>query len=92
MRGSYIMAFAGYNAGRGRVREWVAQHGDPRDPKVDAVDWVERIPLAETRNYVQRVMENLQIYRARFGATVETIEPNLHRTLRVELNAGPAQE
>ena len=91
-RGSYIMAFAGYNAGRGRVREWVAQHGDPRDPKVDAVDWVERIPLAETRNYVQRVMENLQIYRARFGATVETIEPNLHRTLRVESNAGPAQE
>jgi soluble lytic murein transglycosylase len=70
----------------------VAQHGDPRDPKVDAVDWVERIPLAETRNYVQRVMENLQIYRARFGATVETIEPNLHRTLRVESNAGPAQE
>ena len=64
----YIMTFAGYNAGRGRVREWVAQHGDPRDPKVDPVDWVERIPIAETRNYVQRVMENLQVYRARFGA------------------------
>jgi peptidoglycan lytic transglycosylase len=68
-RGSYIMTFAGYNAGRGRVQQWVAQHGDPRDPKVDAVDWVERIPLAETRNYVQRVMENLQIYRVRFGAS-----------------------
>ncbi len=66
-RGSYVMAFAGYNAGRGRVRDWVAQHGDPRDPKVDAVDWVERIPFAETRNYVQRVMENLQVYRARPG-------------------------
>jgi soluble lytic murein transglycosylase-like protein len=68
-RGSYIMAFAGYNAGRGRVEKWVAKHGDPRDPKVDAVDWVERIPFAETRNYVQRVMENLQVYCARFGAS-----------------------
>ena len=62
------MTFAGYNAGRGRVREWVKQHGDPRDPNVDAIDWVERIPLAETRNYVQRVMENLQVYRVRFDA------------------------
>ena len=43
-----------------------AAHGDPRDPKVDAVDWVERIPLSETRNYVQRVMENMQVYRVRF--------------------------
>jgi soluble lytic murein transglycosylase len=67
-RGSYIMTFAGYNAGRGRVREWVAKHGDPRDAKVDAVDWVERIPISETRNYVQRVMENLAVYRVRFGA------------------------
>jgi soluble lytic murein transglycosylase len=64
--GSHIMTFAGYNAGRGRVRDWVKAYGDPRDPKVDAVDWVERIPFAETRNYVQRVMENLQIYRTRF--------------------------
>ena len=78
-RGSYVMAFAGYNAGSGRVREWVAQHGDPRDPKVDAVDWVERIPFSETRNYVQRVMENLQVYRVRFGASIATMEPNLHR-------------
>jgi soluble lytic murein transglycosylase len=68
--GCHIMTFAGYNAGRGRVREWVKQHGDPRDPKVDAIDWVERIPIAETRNYVQRVMENLQVYRARFDADV----------------------
>jgi len=64
-RGSFMMTFAGYNAGRGRVAEWVKAHGDPRDPKVDPVDWVERIPLAETRNYVQRVMENLQVYRVR---------------------------
>jgi soluble lytic murein transglycosylase len=61
------MTFAGYNAGRGRVRDWVKAYGDPRDPNVDAVDWVERIPFAETRNYVQRVMENLQVYRIRFG-------------------------
>ena len=84
-RGSYIMTFAGYNAGRGRVKQWVAQHGDPRDPKVDAVDWVERIPFAETRNYVQRVMENLQVYRARFGASIATVEPNLHRAATVEV-------
>ena len=66
-RGSYIMSFAGYNAGRGRVQKWIAQYGDPRDTKVDPIDWVERIPFPETRNYVQRVMENLQVYRVRFG-------------------------
>jgi len=89
-RGSYIMTFAGYNAGRGRVQQWVAQHGDPRDPKVDAVDWVERIPIAETRNYVQRVMENLQVYRARFGASIAADEPNLHRAAAVQPRAEPA--
>ena len=88
--GSYIMTFAGYNAGRGRVRQWVAQHGDPRDAKVDAVDWVERIPLAETRNYVQRVMENLQVYSARFGASIGTVEPNLHRAASIERRSKPA--
>ena len=66
--GSHIMTFAGYNAGRGRVRDWVKSYGDPRDPHVDAIDWVERIPLSETRNYVQRVMENLQVYRVRFDS------------------------
>jgi soluble lytic murein transglycosylase len=71
-RDSHIMTFAGYNAGRGRVQEWIKAYGDPRDPKVDVVDWVERIPFAETRNYVQRVMENLQVYRARFNVTTST--------------------
>jgi soluble lytic murein transglycosylase len=71
--GSHIMTFAGYNAGRGRVREWVKQFGDPRDPNVDAVDWVERIPIAETRNYVQRVMENLQVYRVRFESAASAM-------------------
>ena len=79
-RGSYIMTFAGYNAGRGSVRKWVERYGDPRDPKVDAVDWVESIPFAETRNYVQRIMENLQVYRARFGGgTKLQIDSDLHR-------------
>ena len=78
--GSYIMAFAGYNAGRGRVREWVERYGDPRDPKVDPVDWVERIPFSETRNYVQRIIENVQVYRARFGGGKRLlIEADLHR-------------
>ena len=77
-RGSYIMSFAGYNAGRGRVQKWIAQYGDPRDTKVDPIDWVERIPFPETRNYVQRVMENLQVYRVRFGETkAATSEPNV---------------
>jgi soluble lytic murein transglycosylase len=51
------------------VKQWIAAYGDPRDPKVDPVDWVERIPIAETRNYVQRIMENMQVYRARFGGS-----------------------
>jgi soluble lytic murein transglycosylase len=66
-KGSLIMTFAGYNAGRGRVRDWIKARGDPRDSAVDAVDWVERIPFSETRNYVQRVIENLGVYRVRFG-------------------------
>ncbi len=61
------MTFAAYNAGRGSLKKWIERYGDPRDPKVDAVDWVELIPFSETRNYVQRIMENLQVYRARFG-------------------------
>lgn len=78
--GSYILTFAGYNAGRGRVRQWIAAYGDPRDPNVDPVDWVERIPLSETRNYVARIMENLQVYRARFGGgTKLLIEADLKR-------------
>jgi soluble lytic murein transglycosylase len=79
-RGSYVLTFAGYNAGMGRVKQWIAAYGDPRDPTIDPIDWAERIPIAETRNYVQRVMENLQVYRARFdGSSKLLIEADLKR-------------
>ena len=80
MHGSYILTFVAYNAGRRRVTEWTERYGDPRDPKVDPVDWVERIPFSETRNYVQRVLENLQVYRLRFGGSPKLlIEADLRR-------------
>ncbi len=77
--GSYIMSFAAYNAGRSRVTQWTRQYGDPRDPSVDAVDWIERIPFSETRNYVMRCMENLQVYRARLGEPALVINRDLNR-------------
>ena len=94
--GSALMTFAGYNAGRGRVRDWVKLYGDPRDPNVDAIDWVERIPFSETRNYVQRVIENLHVYRARFESTAtatSTQDPapaNAKEAASAELVAAPA--
>lgn len=68
-RGSYIMAIAGYNAGPSRSVEWARTFGDPRDADVDVIDWIESIPFSETRNYVQRVIENLMVYRHRLGDT-----------------------
>lgn len=65
--GSYPLAIAAYNAGPNRVRQWLAANGDPRDPKVDVIDWMELIPFSETRNYVQRVLENTQVYRGRLA-------------------------
>ncbi len=65
--GSYILALSSYNAGPGRTAQWISMFGDPRDPAVDPIDWVELIPYNETRNYVQRIMESLQIYRYRLG-------------------------
>lgn len=63
--GSYILAAAAYNAGPTRARQWIRELGDPRAPGVDPVDWIEMIPFSETRNYVQRVLENTQVYRSR---------------------------
>jgi soluble lytic murein transglycosylase len=61
--GTYVKAIAAYNAGPGRIARWVDLHGDPNDPDVDVIDWIERIPFRETRNYVQRVLEALHVYR-----------------------------
>ncbi|WP_421786435.1 transglycosylase SLT domain-containing protein [Hyphobacterium sp.] len=80
--GSYILAMAGYNAGGHRARRWIEDYGDPRSPDVDPIDWMESIPFSETRNYVQRVLENVQVYRWRFGdggAVPLEIEVDLQR-------------
>jgi soluble lytic murein transglycosylase len=71
-KGSYILTFAAYNAGGKHVKEWLDAYGDPRKPGVDPVDWVERIPFTETRNYVQRVIENLNVYQIRLGESEST--------------------
>ncbi|MBI1386210.1 MAG: transglycosylase SLT domain-containing protein [Rhizobiales bacterium] len=65
--GSYILAIAGYNAGPGRARGWIRENGDPRKAGIDPIDWIERISYLETREYVKKVMANLQIYRALLG-------------------------
>ena len=59
-RGSYILTLSGYNAGPGRTRQWIRKFGDPRNPGVDPLDWIERIPFAETRAYVGKVLANIQ--------------------------------
>jgi soluble lytic murein transglycosylase len=65
--GSYVLSIAAYNAGPGRVRQWLRDIGDPRDGKLETIDWIERVPFSETRNYIQRVLEGLQVYRLRLN-------------------------
>jgi len=73
--GSYILTFIAYNAGPRRVPDWINRYGDPRGKSIDdVVDWIERIPFAETRNYVQRVMENYQVYKSRLGQTADIVQ------------------
>jgi soluble lytic murein transglycosylase len=77
--GSYILAVAAYNAGPSRARQWIDELGDPRG-QVDPVDWIESVPFAETRNYIQRVLENAQVYRYRL--TGQPVDITLSKDLR----------
>ncbi len=79
--GSYVMAIAGYNAGPGRPSQWSSFCGDPRGGATDPVDFIECIPFSETRNYVMRVMENVQMYRAKLagGSATVTLTADLKR-------------
>lgn len=73
VRGSYILTLTSYNAGPGRTRQWLRQFGDPREPGVDPIDWIERIPIEETREYVAKVLSNIQVYRARLGESERAV-------------------
>ncbi len=67
LSGSLVLAIAAYNAGPTNARKWVSLNGDPRSGKVDPIDWIEAVPFSETRNYIQRVLENMQVYRNRIA-------------------------
>ena len=76
--GSYPLAVAAYNAGPSRVWDWVGTYGDPRQGQIDMIDWIEMIPVYETRNYVQRVLESTYIYRLRLKDKQKPPAAKLH--------------
>jgi soluble lytic murein transglycosylase len=95
--GSYVLGLSSYNAGPGRTRQWIREFGDPRKAGIDPIDWIERIPIAETRRYVGKVLSNIQIYRARLGeeATALRLDEDLARAREASLTpkkrkTGPA--
>ena len=92
--GSYFLSLAAYNAGGGRVADWIKQFGDPRDPKVDPIDWIERIPFTETRQYVVKIMETLQLYRSRLAGPKQALQlvQDLNRGKRIPRDAAVATE
>lgn len=78
--GSYVLTLVAYNAGPRRSREWVAEYGDLRTGEADPIDWVESIPFQETRQYVQKVLQNLHVYRSRLAPkTVRPMTADLSR-------------
>lgn len=78
--GSYVLTLVSYNAGPRRSREWIADYGDFRTGEADPVDWVESIPFQETRQYVQKVLQNLHVYRSRLAPrTVRPMTADLMR-------------
>jgi soluble lytic murein transglycosylase len=102
--GSYVLTLVAYNAGPRRSREWVEEYGDLRTGEADPIDWVESIPFQETRQYVQKVMQNLHIYRSRLapktvrpmtadlarGSTTDSISVSSTSTPEEEAAAAPA--